>query len=405
MSQPILPKHKLFDAVKQGKFPFTWGINTPPKAIVGTGPFYLDQYRPGEQLVFKANPYYWKKDQAGHSLPYLSKVIFLIIADPDAALLKFIDGELDYVPLRGTDYPLLKPLEEKKNFKIYNTGADFGSNFLALNQNARSNPKTGKPYVDPVKLSWFTNVNFRKVIAHAIDKAKIIEIASNGFGFPQHGPMSSSSGFFYNPNVPIYQYDLDAARKLLTKEGFLDRNGDGIIEDKAGHPVEFNICTNAGGAGREAMAGMIRADLERIGIKVNVQTLEFNTLVSKLMSSYDWDAVILGLTGGVEPHFGNNVWQSSGQMHLWNPKQEKPATAWEERLDEIFSLGVKELDDNKRKVLYDEFQVIAAEQLPVIYTVLGANMFAIRQKFGNLKPSPSAGAWHNLEEIYIVNNQ
>ena len=405
MSQPILPKHKLAQAVKDGKFAFTWGVNTPPKEIIGTGPFFLEEYRPGERLVFQRNPFYWKKDEQGGTLPYLDKVIYLIIADPDAALLKFIDGELDSIGVRGTDYPLLKPLEAKKNFKIYDAGADFGSNFLAFNQNPRANPKTGKSFVDPVKLSWFTNLNFRRAVAHAIDKAKIIEILSNGFGYPQNGPMSPSSGFFYNPDVPVYNYDLAAAKKILEQAGFIDRNGDGIIEDAKGHPVEFNLATSAGGAEREQMAGIIRSDLEKLGMKVNVQTLEFNTLVARLMASYDWDAVILGLTGGVEPHFGQNVWHSSGQLHLWDPKQDKPNTDWEQKLDDIFTQGVQELDENKRKALYDQFQVIAVEQLPVIYTVLGANLYAVRQKFGNLKPSAYGGAFHNIEEIYILNNK
>ncbi len=399
MSQGILPKHRLAESVKAGKFPFTWGINTPAREIVGTGPFLLDKYHPGERLVFKRNPYYWKKGANGNHLPYLDKLVFLVIADPDARLLKFIDGELDFIPLRGADFPLLKPLEVKRKFKIYDVGADDGSNFIAFNQNPETNPKTNKPFVDPLKLRWFTNVNFRRAIAHAIDKKKIIEILSNGFGYPQHGPMSPSSGFFYNPNVPHYEFSLETARKILLKEGFIDHDGDGIVEDAMGHKVEFNLSTNDGL--RTQMAGMIAADLIRIGIKVNVQTLEFNTLVSKLMASFDWDGIILGLTGGIEPHFGKNVWHSSGQLHLWNPKQSKPATDWEQRLDGIFSLGVQELDEEKRKVLYDEYQVIAAEQLPVIYTVLGANVFAVRQKFGNLKPSPHGGAFHNLEEIYI----
>lgn len=404
MSQPIMPKHKLEASVKAKAFAFTWGINTPAHEIVGTGAFYLDQYRPGERVIFKRNPHYWKKSADGDALPYLDKVIYLVIPSPDTAVLKFIDGELDYINVRGEDFPLLKPLEEKKDFLLSNLGPDTGSNFLAFNENPRRNPKTGKPFVDPVKLAWFTNVEFRRAMAHAIDKKKIISILFRGLGYVQNGPMSPAQGFFYKADVPSYEYDLDRARALLAKAGFADRNGDGTIEDAQGHPVEFNLATSvsSGTGGRDQMAWIIRADLEKLGIKVNVQNLEFNSLVAKLMSSFDWDTVILGLTGGgTDPHFSNNVWQSSGQLHLWNPKQEKPGTAWERRLDEIFDQGVQELDENKRKVLYDEYQVIAAQQVPVIYTVLGADLFAIRRKFGNFKPTTLGGALHNLEEIYI----
>ncbi len=402
MSQSILPKHCLWEAVRTKKFPFTWGIDTPPEKIIGTGPFCLSEYHPGERVVFKRNPHYWKRSSAGEALPYLNKVIFLIIPDPQAQLLKFMDGELDSTAVSGSDYPLLKPLESQKNFHIYEAGAAYDSNFVTFNLNPGSNPRTHRPFVDPVKLSWFTNLQFRRAVAQTIDKKKIIEILNNGFGESQNGPMSPSSGFFYNPKVRLYEYNLDKARKILKQAGFKYTDGGQVLEDPQGHRVEFNLYTaDTGGAGRVQMAAIIRADLEAIGMKVNLVPVEFNTLVNKLMASFDWDMVMIGLTGGVEPHFGQNVWLSSGGLHLWDPHQRKPDTAWEARLDEIFNEGAQELDENKRKILYDEWQRIAADELPVIYTVLNMDMFAVRQKFGNLKPSVNGGAFHNIEEIYV----
>ena len=402
MAQTILPKHCLFQAVKQKKFSFTWGIDTLPARIIGTGPFMLSEYHPGERLVFKRNPHYWKKSPQGEALPYLDKVIFLIIPDEQAQLLKFMDGELDSTSVRGSDYPLLKPLEGKKNFHIYEAGANYDSNFVTLNQNPGINPNTHRHFIDPVKLSWFTNFEFRRAIAHAIDKKKIIEILNNGFGMPQNGPMSPSSGFFYNPDVTVYDYNLDKARDILKQAGFKYRHGGRTLEDPQGHRIEFNLYTaDAGTTGRVQMAAIIRSDLEKLGAKVNLVPVEFNTLVNKLMSSFDWDMAMIGLTGGVEPHFGQNVWRSSGGLHLWNPRQEAPATAWEKRMDEIYDQGAREMDENKRKVLYDEFQRIVADQLPVIYTVLNVDMYAVRNKFGNLKPTVNGGAFHNIEEIYI----
>ncbi|MBF0570642.1 MAG: ABC transporter substrate-binding protein [Candidatus Omnitrophica bacterium] len=402
MGQTILPQHCLFQAVKQKKFSFTWGIDTPPEQIVGTGPFMLSEYHPGERLIFKRNPRYWKRSPQGEALPYLDQVIYLIIPDAQAQLLKFIDGELDAASVSGSEYPLLKPLEEQKNFHIHEAGANYDSNFVTFNQNVSINPKTRRPFVDPVKLSWFANLKFRRAIAHAIDKRKIIEILNNGFGQPQNGPMSPSSGFFYDPDVTVYDYNLEKARMILQQAGFKYRRGHETLEDPSGHPVEFNLYTaNANTAGREQMAAIIRSDLGAIGMKVNLVPVEFNTLVNKLMSSFDWDMVMIGLSGGVEPHFGQNVWKSSGGLHLWAPRQDKPATAWEARMDEIYDLGAQELDENKRKVLYDEFQRIVADQLPVIYTVLNIDMYAVRNKFGNLKPTVNGGAFHNIEEIYI----
>ena len=234
-----------------------------------------------------------------------------------------------------------------------------------------------------------------------MDKENLIKIVKNRLGYPQYAAMGAGAGFFHNPNVVKYDYDLAKAKAILNKAGFKDRDGDSFIEDTKGNIVEFSLYTNSGGDERLDIASIIRHDLEKLGMKVYFRSLEFNTLVSKLTSTFEWEAMILGLTGGTEPHFGKNVWMSSGQLHMWYPQQKSPATAWEKRIDEIFNLGVQELDENKRKVLYDEFQFIVSQQLPLIYTVLSAKLTAVRNKFGNLNPSRYAGVFHNLEEIYI----
>ncbi len=397
----ILPEHKLASAVSAGRFNFTWGIDTPVREIVGTGPYVLAQYAPGRQIVLEANPHYWRKEPSGQRLPYIQRIIFLIVPNQDVALLKFLDGEVDSTSVRGMDYSILKPLEKKKDFTVYDLGSAFSSNFLVFNQNSRLNPKTQKPFVDPVKLSWFSNVHFRRAVAHAIDKQRIIEIVMNGLGYPQDAAENPNNIAFYNPDVVRYEYDLSKAKQILAQEGFVDRDKDGILEDAQGHRVEFNLYTNSDSNERLQIAAIIRRDLQLLGIKVNFLGLEFNSIVSKLMANYEWDAIVLGLTGGLEPHFGKNVWVSNGQLHFWNPGQPVPATAWEKRVDEIFTEGVQILDDAKRKPLYDEWQLIVSQQLPLIYTVFNASLVAVRNKFENLTPSKFGGIFHNLEELYL----
>jgi len=397
----ILPKHKLEGPLAKGQFNFTWGVDTPVGEIVGTGPYVLTRYQPGQQAVLKANPHYWRTSKDGESLPFISTIVFLIVQNQDVALLKFLEGEIDSLSIRGADFPLLKPMEKDKNFTVYDLGPAPGSNFIVFNQNTKINPKTKKPFVDPVKLSWFSNIHFRQAVAHAIDKKKIIDIVMNGLGYPQDSPVDPNNNIFYNPNVLTYGYDLNKARALLAEAGFIDHNGDGIIEDEKGNKVEFNLYTNSNAVERMQIAAIIRHDLKRLGMNVNFLALEFNNLVSKLMANYDWDAIILGLTGGLEPHFGKNVWVSNGQLHFWNPGQETPATKWETRVDEIFNQGVQILNDKDRKPLYDEWQMIASRELPLIYTVLSSYLTAVRNKFENLTPSSYSGVFYNLEEIYL----
>jgi len=401
MGQEILPKHRLEKVVEEGKFNFHWTLDTPPEEVVGTGPFMLHKYLPGQRVMLKRNPKYWRKDAEGRGLPYLDGVTYLVVRSIDLAALKFQEGEIDYLGMRGRDYPRLKPKEKEGNFTVYKLGPGMGSSFLVLNQNPLIDEESGKPFVDSVKFSWFTNLSFRRAIAHAVDKESMIDIVMNGLGYPQAGPMTSSEGYFFNPNVRVYDYDPAKAKELLAEAGFVDRDGDGIIEDREGNKVEFVLFTNSGNDVRVDIAEMLRKDLEDIGMKVHFMQIEFNKMVEKLDSGKGWDAIIIGLTGGIEPHNGANVWKSAGQLHMWYPRQAEPATEWEKRVDEVFLQGVQELDRAKRKELYDEWQALAAEQLPFIYTVTNETLLAVRNKFGNLHPTVYGGAFHNIEAIFI----
>jgi len=400
LSQEILPEHKLKQTVKNNKFNSTWGINVNESDVVGTGPFVLKKYFPGERITLGRNIRYWKKDQQNNKLPYLNEIIFVILQSQDTALLKFMDKEIDYYSLRGEDLAILGPLHERQNFTIYNAGPAFGSNFLTFNQNPDKNPNSGKSFIPVYKLNWFTNKNFRKAIAYAIDRQKIIEIVYSGLAYSQFSPLSPSSGYFYNEKAKKYKYNLVKAKDILKDAGFIDRDKDGFIEDSEGNRIEFTLYTNTGNSERIKIAAMVRKDLENIGMDVNFFPLEFNNLVTKLTSSFNWEIVLIGLTGGIEPHFGKNVWHSSGTLHMWHPYQEKPYTTWEKKINDIFNQAAQTLDRKKRKELYDEWQMIVSEKLPVIYTVIPASVYAVRNKFGNLYPTVYGGPFGEIEYVY-----
>lgn len=401
MSQNILPKHILAKAVERGEFNYFWGINTKPDKLIGTGPFKLKNYLPGERIVLEKNNKYWRKDNTGCRLPYLKEIVYVIVQNQDVALLKFLEGEIDYTAVRGQDYPIIKPKESEGNFTIYDVGPVLSSNFLVFNQNKTTNPKTGQTYISSNKLSWFRNEKFRKAVSYAIDRQAIIDIVFNGLGYRQYSPVSKSAGFFHNPDVKKYSYNPEKALKLLGEIGIYRVSQNGVLADKAGNQIKFNLFTPARNNQRRDIANIVRKDLEDIGMEVNFVPLAFNQIVAKLDSTYNWDSILIGLTGGIEPHFGKNVWSSSGHLHMWNPKQNEPETDWEAEIDKIFNQAVQVLDRKKRKIFYNRWQEIVADKLPLIYTVQPADIFAIRDKFGNLEPTSYGGAFHNLEEIYV----
>jgi len=395
LGQEILPRHRLKAYVEKGAFASAWGLDADPKEIVGTGPYLLEKYLPAQRVILRRNPTYWRTDGAGQRLPYIEEIIYVIVQNQDVARLKFDSGEIDVYGVRGQEFADMKRGEEKGRYTLYRLGPAYGSNFLFFNLNSGTNPKTGKPFVDPVKRAWFSDLRFRRAVAHAMDREGMIKMAMHGLGYIQHAAMSPRAGFFYNPDVTKYDHDPARARRLLAEAGFRDRDGDGIIEDAQGRPVKFVIMTNSGNKVREQIVGIIAKDLRNIGMDVRPALLEFNLLTTKLDTGVGWDAILLGLTGGPEPHFGRNVWHSSGQLHMWHPRQKKPATAWEARIDRIFDEAVQELD-------YDEWQRIVSEQVPLIYTVLPASITAVRNRFGNLAPARFGGVLWNLEELYFL---
>ena len=161
MGTAIYPKHILEKHVDGGTFASAWDIDTDPSEIVGTGPFTIERYVPGERVVMRRNPDYWLKDDAGNRLPYLDEVIHVIVPDFEAELAKFLAGEADSHGVLGEELAELEPLQEEGNFTIYKRGPAFGTTFLGFNMNPGVNADTGERHLAPEKLEWFRNKQFR----------------------------------------------------------------------------------------------------------------------------------------------------------------------------------------------------------------------------------------------------
>jgi peptide/nickel transport system substrate-binding protein len=400
LSQEILPQHKYLGLVNEKKFTFSMGLDSKPDDIVGTGAFKLKKYVPGERVSLEKNPFYWKKDDCGGQLPYLNEINYVVLSNPDTALLRFLEGQLDYYSLRPQDLSILGPNQEQDNFTIYNAGPSFGSNFLVLNQNALVNPNTNKTYVLPYKLKWFHDKRFRKAISYAINREKIIEIVMNKLGTVQYSSMSPANKYFYTEDVEKYPYNPTKTKELLWEMGFKDKDNDGILEDKDNNKLEMNFFTVSASTERVQIATLIEKDLQDLGMKINFLPLEFNNLVSKLTATYDWEMILIGLTGGIEPYFGKNVWSYKGNLHMWNPAK-KPIAEFEEEIETIFNQAARTLDEEQRKELFNRWQQIVADELPLIYTVIPYSLYAVRDKFGNLYPTVYGGAFSEIEHVYM----
>lgn len=408
LTMPIAPKHVFKIATDKGKnfFRTFHSTDIKPKNLVTSGPFKLKEYIPAQRLVYEKNPNYYVINKKDEKLPYLNRFLVLIVGDLNNDIIKFEAKETDTTTIPGSLISKYREDEKKSDYILYNLGPTTNTNFIVFNLNTRKNKNTGKYYVDPVKQAWFNDKNFRDAVDYAIDRENLVLNVLSGVGEPLFTAEGIPSIYLNKEIAKGHERNLEYAEKLLEKSGFYKKNG--ILYDKKGNKVEFELLTNAGVTQREATGVSIKEDLSKLGIKVNFKPIEFNSLVNKLSNSLDWDAIIIALTGNpLEPHSGYNVWHSNGALHLFNQRSENDDKStdkllpFEKELNEIFDKAAIELDEAKRHELYNKYQEIIAEYNPIIYLYSPINIVAVRKKFKNIYPTELGGVYHNIEEIYI----
>ncbi len=402
LATEIMPKHNIeafFDSrqaktfkEKQKAFMSYLDVYTKPEEIVSSGPFLFSELISGERIIMNKNPHFFVKDKDGNSLPYADKVVYTFSADAGAAIFRFFADEIFYISSSPNNAALMKSLEKKYDYTLYEMGPSAGTSFFWFNLSRN---------VSEPKYSWFNNKEFRRAMSYAIDREAIIKNVFQGMAEPLYTAEPRISPFF-NENLKEYPQDINRARGILKNQGFTLKENQ--LYDQKSNRVEFDIYTNSGGKEREQMAVIIQADLEELGIKTNIKILEFNNFIGKLMQSKDYDAGVLALTGGNEPNSGANVWRSDGRLHLFDIKsaQENPVIHnWEKEVDHIFNIGVQTLDFQERKKIYDEFQAIIYEENPLIYIASPLTFTIAKHKVKNIRKTKYGGILPHLYDAII----
>jgi peptide/nickel transport system substrate-binding protein len=357
------------------------------KLPASAGPFFVSEYRPGEYVHLSRNPNYWKHDSAGKQLPYLDSVRIAIQGNHDAEVEGFLRGEQHVVEkLQPTSFDRV---EKEKPGAARSLGPSFDSESIWFNESPA-------PSLPEWKRAWFRSPAFRHAISRAINRADISRIVFGGRAHVSSGPVSPSNRYWFNASLKPLPYDPQSASALLAAEGFVTRNNS--LYDRAGHAVEFSLITNAGNAPRVHMAPLIQSDLAKLGIKVNIVTLDFGSVVDRIAKSFDYEAVLLSLNIEADPLETLNMWLSSGSHHAWWINEKTPATPWEARIDELERLQASSGSRDARKKAFDEVQQIAVDQEPIIYLVNPDYLCAISPSLKGTQPTVvPPPVWWNVE--------
>jgi len=384
LPNPVGGLEALFDAVP------ILSSRSMLKERAGLGPFIFSEYKPGAFLLLKRNPNYWKKDDRGRPLPYLESVRIEIQQNREIEMVRFRRGELHL--MSALDVDSFDQIGTAQG--ALDAGPTFDSEMLWFNQ-------VPNAPIPAYKKKWFLSTAFRLALSEAVQREDIVKLVYHGRATPAAGPFSPSAKPWADTRLKPTAFDPEGASRRLAAAGFRRENG--VLKDSAGNAVEFSLITNAGNRNRARMASLLQQDFQRLGIKLNIVTLDMPSLVERINRGFQYEACLLGLTGThLDPNDQLNMWLSSSSDHVWNPHQTAPETQWEAEIDRLMREQSSTSDPVKRKPLIDRFQAIVHDQAPIIYIVHPDALVAVSSRLGNAAPSVlRPRVFWNAEQIYL----
>jgi len=350
---PVAGLERQFDQVA------IMSAHSPQKEMAVLGPFYVSEYKAGSYVLLRKNNNYWKHDSQGKSLPYVDSVRLDIQRNRDIELTRFRRGEVQLINNLEADQ------FDRLRHDMPGITRDAGTGLDAEQLWFNLSPASPLP---EQKKAWFRSTEFRRAVSLAINRDDLSRIVYAGYAKPAYGPVSPANRFWFNSALQNPKHDPQTSRKLLAQAGF--RFEGDALKDASGNRVEFTLVTNSGNKARERMATMIQQDLLEIGIKLNVVTLDFPSLIERMTRTFDYDACLLGFANtDLDPNSQMTVWLSSGENHQWNPNQKSPATPWEAEIDKLMRDQAAAISEKQRKADFDRVQQIVAAQQPFIYLI------------------------------------
>lgn len=320
----VIPKHIL-----EGISPPEWAEHETNRAPIGTGPFKFSEWKAGQYIALEANMDYFL------GAPSLDKIIYRF-GDQNTMLSAYLNQEVDIAPVPVSEYESVKDvgfgeIKLQDQLVVYYIGFNLRNDF-------------------------FKHAELRQAMAYGTNRELIVSSVLGEFGTVEDDVFPSSH-WSHNPEITRFPYDPDKAKDLIESMGYT-MNDDGFYE-KDGKVLGLTLEVPTGKKEREQTAVLLKQDWEAIGIKTELQFLDFPTLVTKLLpktkdgkqravTKDDFDAYILGY--GVEadpdeyrPYFHSAFMPPNGYNFCGYDT---------DTMDEMMDAQRQEMDFNKRQQLF-----------------------------------------------------
>ena len=367
------------------------------------GPFGDPEFSPGERVSLLPMEGY-TDNEPGAVIP--NEYIYLSIPDSTVAVERFLGGELTYLAVPGPRQDEVEANPDVESYRFIGNGFSF----FAFNAADPENPQPGVDEngeaIDQGLHPIFGDVRVRQALALAFDKDTLIEGIVDGKGVPV-ATHTTPNSWVYDESI-AYTYDPDAALELLAEAGWVDDDNDPstplicedclyaqeVDPDFAGSPLTFTLLGGSGSTTGEEMSLFFDSEMAKIGVEVDYQQVDFNSVLIPNMLGQTYDMVLLSWSLGfpVDPDVTN----------FYGPEADQPGGGFNfvsfnnERINELMEEArtVPGCDQDTRAELYAEAQQILFEEMPYLYLYVPSSLTAVQNDVTGFAPTPISRVWN-----------
>lgn len=367
----IIPKH-IWGEVPIAQWKDKKDLLTKP---VGTGPYEVVSFTEGQDVQLKRNDNYFDGDVK-------TEKFILKVTNEDTATGELLNGTVDVIDASNLKNKDIKELESE--------GMDVTSYDSNLVQYMGFNLRDKK----------FQDKNLRQAFMYALDRNAMVDKLLEGNGQVVDTPMLPSSWSYpYKSTLNNYKYNKNKAKELLKQAGYEDRDNNGIVEDKDGKELVVKLTYPTGNKLREQTAPIIQANLKDIGVKMELENMEFTALMDKVVANHDFELYLMGNNLSLDP-------DPKPYWHSTSASDEKGNSAWNissfknEKADQLIEQGISVSDQKQRKEIYSQFGKLLNDEVPWAYLYSQNIRKAYNPHLKDFKPY-TFNDFDNVKDWYI----
>lgn len=367
----IIPKH-IWGEVPIAQWKDKKDLLTKP---VGTGPYEVVSFTEGQDVQLKRNDNYFEGDVK-------TEKFILKVTNEDTATGELLNGTVDVIDASNLKNKDIKELESE--------GMDVTSYDSNLVQYMGFNLRDKK----------FQDKNLRQAFMYALDRNAMVDKLLEGNGQVVDTPMLPSSWSYPDKStLNNYKYNKNKAKELLKQAGYEDRDNNGIVEDKDGKELVVKLTYPTGNKLREQTAPIIQANLKDIGVKMELENMEFTALMDKVVANHDFELYLMGNNLSLDP-------DPKPYWHSTSASDEKGNSAWNissfknEKADQLIEQGISVSDQKQRKEIYSQFGKLLNDEVPWAYLYSQNIRKAYNPHLKDFKPY-TFNDFDNVKDWYI----